>query len=205
MLRSLVVLSRREKTKLLIIGTNEQKRNINEDEIEIKVCDKSVKVSPSEKLLGLVVNGKLTWKEYLYGETWRTKKVDNFKGIIPKLSQRIGLLKQLRTKMGNESFNLIVNGLFTSVVRYCIHVFGNVWITAEDNDRRYRAFTKKDNNKLQVLQNQVFKMKLNLPASSNISCKDLVRMTGDMSIHQLTAYFTLLQVHKTVSTKKLAT
>ena len=45
-------------------------------------------------------------------------------------------------------------------------------------------------------------MKLNLPASSNISCKDLVRMTGDMSIHQLTAYFTLLQVHKTVSTKK---
>ena len=79
MLRSLVVLSRREKTKLLIIGTNEQKRNINEDEIEIKVCDKSVKVSPSEKLLGLVVNGKLTWKEYLYGETWRTKKVDNSK------------------------------------------------------------------------------------------------------------------------------
>ena len=70
-----------EKTKLLIIGTNEQKRNINEDEIEIKVCDKTVKVSPSEKLLGLVVNGKLTWKEYLYGETWRTKKVDNFKAI----------------------------------------------------------------------------------------------------------------------------
>ena len=27
-------------------------------------------------------------------------------------------------------------------------------------------------------------------------------MTGDMSIHQLTAYFTLLQMHKTVTTQK---
>ena len=105
---------------MLIIGTSEQKRNIVEEDIEIRVCDKVVKVSPSEKLLGIVMNGKLTWKEYLYGETWRTKKVDNFKGLIPKLSQRIGLLKQLRSKMIDESFDLIVNGLFMSVVRYCI-------------------------------------------------------------------------------------
>ena len=134
-----------EKTKLLIIGTKDQKRNLIEDEVEIKVCDKTVKVSPSEKLLGLVVNGELKGKKYLYGETWRNKKADNFKGLIPILSQRIGLLKQLRSKMGDDAFNLIVNGLFMSVVRYCIHVFGNVWITAEDNDRRYKAFTKEDN------------------------------------------------------------
>ena len=93
--------------------------------------------------------------------------------------------------MGDDAFNLIVNGLFMSVVRYCIHVFGNVWITAEDNDRRYKAFTKKDNHRLQVLENRVLRMKLNQSDNSNTSCKDLVRMTGDMSIHQLMAYFTL--------------
>ena len=65
-----------EKTKLLIIGTKDQKRNLIEDEVEIKVCDKTVKVSPSEKLLGLVVNGEL--KGYLYGETWRNKKAYNY-------------------------------------------------------------------------------------------------------------------------------
>ena len=104
--------------------------------------------------------------------------------------------------MGDDAFNLIVNGLFMSVVRYCIHVFGNVWITAEDNDRRYKAFTKKDNHRLQVLENRVLRMKLNQSDNSNTSCKDLVRMTGDMSIHQLMAYFTLLQMHKTVTTQK---
>ena len=98
--------------------------------------------------------------------------------------------------MSDESFDLIVNGLFMSVVRYCIHVFGNVWITPEDNDRRFKAFTKRDNNRLQVLQNRVFRLKLNQPPYSNTSCKDLVRMTGEMSIHQMTAYFTLLQVQK---------
>ena len=42
-----------EKTKMLIIGTSEQKRNIFEEDIEIRVCEKVVKVSPSEKLLGI--------------------------------------------------------------------------------------------------------------------------------------------------------
>ena len=106
--------------------------------------------------------------------------------------------------MSDESFDLIVNGLFMSVVRYCIHVFGNVWITPEDNERRFKAFTKRDNNRLQVLQNRVFRMKLKQPPYSNTSCKDLVHMTGEMSIHQMTAYFTLLQVQKTVTTQKPA-
>ena len=53
---------------------------------------------------------------------------------------------------------------------------------------------------IQVLENRVLRMKLNQSDNSNTSCKDLVRMTGDMSIHQLTAYFTLLQMHKTVTT-----
>ena len=56
--------------------------------------------------------------------------------------------------------------------------------------------------RLQVLENRVLRMKLNQSDNSNTSCKDLVRMTGDMSIHQLMAYFTLLQMHKTVTTQK---
>ena len=39
-----------EKTKLLIIGTKDQKRNLIEDEVEIKVCDKTVKVFSQLKI-----------------------------------------------------------------------------------------------------------------------------------------------------------
>ena len=44
-------------------------------------------------------------------------------------------------------------------------------------------------------------MKLNLPRD-NTPCKDLLKQTGDMSINQLTAYHTLLQVHKTTISEK---
>ena len=145
------------------------------------------------------MNGELSWKEYLYGESWRPNPAENFKGLIPKLSQRVGLLKQMRSKMNDEAFNTIANGLFTT---YCIHVFGNVWFpNVEENTRRFRAFTKKDCNRLQILQNKVLRMKLNYPPR-HTSCIDLVKMTGNFSIHQLIAYHTLLQVHKTTQTNK---
>ena len=116
-----------EKTKLLIIGTPAQKRiTMKNIDIEVSVCDNTIKESTSEKLLGLIVNNDLTWKHYLYGETWREK--DNFIGLIPKLSQRIGLLKTIhRKKNSSSNFQMIMTGIYTSVLTYCISVYGNVW------------------------------------------------------------------------------
>ena len=55
------------------------------EDVNIKVCGESVKVTESEKLLRLVINGEMTRKHYLHGESWRSKKTDNFKGLIPRL------------------------------------------------------------------------------------------------------------------------
>ena len=108
-----------EKTKLLIIGTTELKRTLRTDNImEINVCGERVMETKSEKLLGLIVNGEMTWKEYLYGEKWRTKKEDNFIGLIPKLAKRVGLLKQMRNKMDDKTFNMVSNGIFNSLLIY---------------------------------------------------------------------------------------
>ena len=194
-----------EKTKLLIIGTTQQRQkqlinpNIN---IKVKVGDNTVSESNSEKLLGLIVNNRLTWKDYLYGETWRTNKNDNFKGLIPKLSQRIGMLKQLRRKMPLETFKMIAAGLFTSSLIYCIHVFGNIWglKSNDETKRRFTSFTKTDCHKLQVLQNKMLKLQSGLP--HDFPTEDLINLTGELSVHQLIAYHTLLQVHKIIVNKK---
>ena len=85
----------------------------------------------SEKLLGLVINGELTWKHYLYGEKWREEKEDNYPGLIPKLVKRVGLLKHLRNKMNDKTFKMISNGIFNSLLLYCISVFGNIWINGQ--------------------------------------------------------------------------
>ena len=96
-----------EKTKLLIIGTRQQRKKLQNIDMSINVCDNLIKPTKSEKLLGLVVNDEFTWKEYLYGEAWRIDKNENFVGLIPKLSKRIGLLQKLRNKMTNDTFNMI--------------------------------------------------------------------------------------------------
>ena len=62
-----------EKSKLMTIGTQQNKLSkIVEGGIHhlgIVMDGKAVNVSSSEKLLGIVVNDKLSWKNHLYGDT----------------------------------------------------------------------------------------------------------------------------------------
>ena len=88
-----------DKTKLLMIGTAKLKKSRLPDtneKIQIEVCGQTVEETRSEKLLGLIVNNQLTWKDYLYGEHWREK--GNAPGLIPQLGQRVGLLRTLMMK-----------------------------------------------------------------------------------------------------------
>ena len=62
------------KTKLLISCSKELKakryQNIN---IELKIADNTIRPTPSEKLLGVIISEDLTWTPYLWGESWRDK------------------------------------------------------------------------------------------------------------------------------------
>ena len=81
-----------EKSKLLIIGTGKLRASKLSEELSIVVDGKQVIESSSEKLLGLVINNQLTWKNHLYGD----KEHD---GLIPQLRKRVGMLKRLSKYM----------------------------------------------------------------------------------------------------------
>ena len=124
--------------------------------------------------------------EYLYGETWREK--ENFKGLIPKLSQRIGLLKILNNKkISRENFHMIATGIFTSVLLYCIPVFGNVWgvRNMDLENRRYTSFGKEDLRRLQVLQNKMCRLKTGLPYDTPTS--ELLKKADELSVYTPTS------------------
>ena len=73
-----------DKTKLLIIGTKQlrQSKLISQNKkISVNVCNNHVESCHSQKLLDLIVNEELSWKDHLYGEMWWDSK------IIPKRSQ----------------------------------------------------------------------------------------------------------------------
>ena len=186
-----------DKTKLVIIGTKQMRASKlpsdEERKLKVVVDGNEVEATHSEKLLGLIVNCEMTWKDYLYGENWRVK--DNFPGLLSQLSQRVGMLKRLVKIVPKIKFITLSQGIFNSKLLYCLQVFSNVWgFGLDDTPRRNVGFTLEDMRRLQVLQNKVCRLKTGLP--NHVPTKTLLNASKDLSVHQLTAYHTLLTVHK---------
>jgi hypothetical protein len=100
------------KTKLLIVGTKELRRTklTNRDiSIKINVDGYQVEESESERLLGIIINNRMTWEHHLYGNE------DN-KGLIPKLSQRSMIIWKLSRIMPQKRLKMISEGIFFSLL-----------------------------------------------------------------------------------------
>ena len=137
----------------------------------------------------------MTWKEHLHGEQWRT---NNNMGLISQLSQRVGLLRRISNIASKQKLKMIADGLFYSKLSYCLPLFVNIWglETYSDTEARFTCYDKEDNRKLQVLQNQVARILINKPLDRHMPTKDLLNLSGDLSIHQLGALRTVSLVKK---------
>ena len=146
-------------------------------------------------LLGLIVNNHLTWKEHLYGEHWREKGNASawIEGWSPEESCAFMFEKKFRT---------ICQGIFYPKMSYCLQVVGNVWGVDTNNEvnRRFSAYTKEDNRKLQTLQNMVLRTKTDMPRRT--PTKTLLALSGDLSVQQLTAQATLTSLQKVIHNGK---
>ena len=196
-----------DKSKFLVIGTKELKRiRCKDRELAIVVDGKEVKETRSEKLLGVIINNQMTWREHLHGEDWRTDG-KNSPGLISQLSQRLGILRKLSKVASKKKLKMIAEGLFYSKLSYCLPLFSNIWGLDhyKVGGSRSMSITKEDNRKLQVLQNQVARLMLNkrdLKGKVNMPTKELLDLTGDLSIHQLGALRTVTLTKKIMLTQK---
>jgi hypothetical protein len=196
-----------KKSKLLIIGTKEMKKHKCGDRVmSILVDGKLVEETRSEKLLGITINNKMTWREHFHGESWRTEGENN-KGLIPQLSQRLGILRKIAPVASRKKLKMIAQGLFYSKLSYCLPLFLNTW--GLDNYRdvatRTSSCSKEDVRKIQVLQNQVARMvvdKRELQGRQNMPTVELLNLSGDLSVHQLGALRTLNLTKKIMLTQK---
>ena len=130
-----------DKSKLLIVGTQQLRSVRMEDSISITVKGETISESSSEKLLGLVINNQLTWKNYLYGDM-------NNQGLVSQLSKRVGMLKTLSKHINKTALKPFVSSLFYSKMNYCLAVYGNTFGLEKykEENRRYTSFTIRDNN-----------------------------------------------------------
>ena len=122
-------------------------------------------------------------------------------GLIPKLSQRVGMLGKLNKYMSRDQFRATCDGIFVSCLLYCLPLFCDIWglPSMDDTARRSQSFTKEDCRKLQVLQNKVLKMKTK-NYEKNAPTNKLLDATGDLSVHQLGAHHTIVTAHRIIVT-----
>ena len=187
-----------EKTKLMIIATSSKRRNITErgiGEFEINVCNETVGEAESEKVLGLIVNNKATWHHHLHGNE------DN-SGLLKQLSQRVGMLKRLRKYLNERQFKMILTGMFTSKLLYGITTWGGIWglSSMDEHTRNKMAITKEDMRKLQVIQNKALRLLKWMPRETPVST--LLSANKELSVHQLVAYHTGVQMYKVSTTRQ---
>ena len=185
-----------DKTKLLVIGTRQlRNQKLNDTEMKITVDGQEVVETGSEKLLGVVLNNELTWKAHLYGDE------DN-EGLVPQLSKRVGILKQLAKYMSKQRLKQFASGIFYSKLSYCLPVFGNVLGLEEykEENNRYTSYTTSDNHRLQVIQNKV--NRLLTGARYDTPTSELLKKTDSLSVQQMIAFQTILMTFKIQKFKK---
>jgi hypothetical protein len=90
----------------------------------------------------------------------------------------------------------MAEGIFFSLLNYCLEVLSNVWglDTYDETSRHSTAFRKVDNQKLQILVNKVLRALTGLDRDTPTSV--LSSRSGHLSVHQRTALFTIMSVHK---------
>ena len=192
------------KTKLIIGCTPEMREaRCSNVDFSIDVCGKTIKLTESEKLLGIIINQDLTWSHHLWGETWRDH--DNHPGLINQLLKRLGMLKYLARTTSRNKMRSLVPGLFLSKLRYGIALTSSVWglVKYGEQENQHQSITKLDMYRLQTAHTQAARL---LCPSENKNqytpTKDILNEAGWLSVHQLVAQVILTLVIRILNTRK---
>ena len=155
-----------EKTHLLTVGTGARLKSQN-SKVVVQMDGIELKESKFETVLGCCVEADLKWH----------KHVDK---LLAKLQMRLGALDKLKNIIPWYSKKTIVEGIFTSVLSYCIPLFGGC--------------DKGEIQSLQVLQNKA--ARIVTLHGARTSRNKLFREVGWMTVRQLLYYHTALCTYR---------
>ena len=165
--------------------------------MSVEVCGEKKTESVSEKLLGMTVNNRGTWRHHFHGD-------EENMGLFKQLSRRLGMLKQVRKHVSNQKrFRSLLNGIFTSKLIYGITVWGSLWNLQGNYDlenRKSISTTKEDMRRLQTLQNSALRILTRKPYDT--PTVSLLQASSQLSVHQLVAYHSAVQVYKIKETQQ---
>ena len=193
------------KTKLLVITTDAMRRSrLGDRTYQIQVCGKIVRETECDRILGFLVNNKLSWSQHMLGDF--SDPANPVTGLINQLSKRVGMLSRLVNLVPKERFKSLVHGLFFSKLRYGLALMGNVrgtepmFLSLQETNTRHNSFTKANLNALQILENKI--LRLLTGGNYDTPIKDMLEDSNLLSVNQLIAFSIITTVFKVQKSNK---
>ena len=127
----------------------------------------------------MTFDDSLQWKSHLYGKG----------GLISSLNSRLFMIRRLKNFLNHTALLKIIDGLFTSKLRYGLQLMGKVR-KSEDDPKNAEL------QAIQKIQNKLARMMNNCKITDRISSATLLQQLGMLSVNQLNAQIKLSEMWK---------
>ena len=148
------------------------------DDITLEVAGESISAKTEEKLLGLQISSSMNWKAHI-------------ELLKKKMSQKLGILRRLKSKIPGSKLEIVAQAFFTSVARYGIAVYFK--------PRLYNDPMCGEQDKLQVIQNKMFRLLTGTKIEDKVRVEKLAKDLNQMSMNQMSCYHILVETYNIIN------
>ena len=166
-----------KKTAFLIVNGKKVDPNFS-----IRIGDESVQRVSSACLLGINFQDNLQWQSQIYGKG----------GLILALNSRLYIIGRLQSHLSKKAVLKVVDGLFTSKIRYGLQLYGKVRTCTTDPECT-------DFKAIQIIQNNLMRSLVGKKIKDKVSISTLMMTLNMLSVNQLNASVKLLEIWKALN------
>jgi len=131
--------------------------------------------SENHKILGIMVNNTLSWRDHIDGE------------LIPSVNRRVGALKRVSHHIPSAYLPQIASAIVSSKIRYGAAIYGAVRLSENDP-------TSNEQRTLQIALNNAMRVASGRRRSERTPIIELCRLTGMKSLNPMSAEEKLMLV-----------
>ena len=147
----------------------------------VKIGAEVVPRESSAVLLGVRFQDNLQWKSQIYGKG----------GILSALNSRLYMIRRLKSHLSTKSIIKMVDGIFTSKIRYGLQLLGRVRLNSSDPQCG-------DLREIQLIQNELLRCLNGTKIKDKISTASLLTKFNALSVNQMNAQIKLQQIWKAI-------
>ena len=151
-------------------------------QVSLNIGGEIVQPERSATLLGVKFEDNQEWDNQIFGKG----------GVLSALNSRHYFIRRLMSHLSVQSIRKVVDGLFTSKIRYGPQLYGKVHLEA--GDPKCEGFKS-----IQIAQNNMLRLLNRSKISDHVSIESTLKKFNVLSVNQLNAQIKLLEIWKSIN------